>query len=315
MDSQITKRAKVFLGIFKDQLKASDYSNSAVIIAFYILLSLFPILIVIGNVVSLIGIDPNTIADYLDVIMPDAIESILGPLIIKLLTQGSASAMSLSIISLLWAATQGISQIETGINKAYGFTDIRTGILQRIVWVLVFIGGLIAVVAAALLLSVGSYVLKNLGPVYDVANNIMDMITRYKWPVVIVLVLLFLTFVYMYMPKTKVKFTDALPGTLLVGTGWIVLTQLFTVYLKFSAKSLNMYGMMSSFFILMFWLNFAAILILIGAVFNSAIQMVRQGTLVEEEHIIDKLEDKAVNKANEVKDEIKKGKNEKDPGS
>ena len=300
MEKMIFKRAKVFFDIFKDQLKTSNFSNEAVLIAFYVLLSLFPILIVVGNIISALHINPQTVISYMHLVVPEVVQGILDPIVTDLLTSGNAGIMSISIISLLWSATQGVNRIEIGINKAYGFEYTSSSFLQRFLWIIVFIGGIFSVMAGALILSAGEYILRQLDPVYTAANRIMEVITYSKWPIAIVFILLILTLMYKFMPKTKVKFTDALPGSLFVAGGWLVLTQVFALYLKFSARSLNMYGVMSTFFILMFWLNFAAMLIIIGAVINSTVQMIRKGKLEEKDGVMDKLEDAAIDKAKEI---------------
>lgn len=268
-------RIKEIAIIVKERFKEADVANTSVLIAFYMLLSIFPIAIGIGNILPLLKIDPISVTPYLSAILPESIEPILVPIIEDLLTQSSGGVFIISILILLWSASRGVSQIERGINMAYGLAGSQNGIVRRIVSVFVLIVICAFVIGAVLIFSLGGMLLDNLKDIAPIAVKLDGYLRLLKWPVTVALAFATLTIIYKLMPSVKIKFRDAWPGALFAMIGWVALVEGFSIYLRFS--NMSTYGVLSTFIILMIWLVFAGVIILVGAVLNATLYTEKYG--------------------------------------
>lgn len=294
------KKIKKFFIIIKEQYKNSDLSDTSVIIAYYTLLSLFPVFIIIGNIMPLFHIDPDMILDHLNYFIPSSIIGVLDPIIGKLLTDTSVALISVSSLGLFWSASRGISYLEKGINKAYGFTGARSGILQRILSFFIFIGVLLYIIAIVLIFDLGTALLKELIKYDNMLEPVYQLFSDIKWPLTIFALVFLIVLIYSLVPATKVKLRDSLPGTLFTVAGWVILMESFSLYVRFSGR-LNLYGALSSVFILIFWLNFAVMLVLCGAMLNASIQRYRYGDLIQKESKVqNKIKSKATQKLSNI---------------
>ena len=66
-----------FISTLRTTLSQGEIFASSIIIAYYILFSIFPIIIIIGNVLPLFHIDTAPIAEYLNLVFPDQVSKFI----------------------------------------------------------------------------------------------------------------------------------------------------------------------------------------------------------------------------------------------
>lgn len=278
-EEPLAKKEKVlkWILILKDRFEEAEVTSSSAIVAYYLLLSLFPLLIAMGSILSLFGISPETILPHLDVIVPDSIQPMLNPIVVSLLTAGSGGLLSLSAIGLLWSASVGIRYLQKCMNKAYGVNP-KSGLLVKrgisLVMVLVL---LLLMIAFVLVFSVGQLVLQKLSISFLWAGQTLSFLKDLKWPVTILVIFVVLMLVYRFTPDVKLRLRDVWPGSLMALAGLLLLTQLFTIYVQFSSSRFSSYGALGTFIVLMLWLNFSAVAILTGAILNATLYEYKYG--------------------------------------
>lgn len=272
MDS---KKGKAWFIVFKDRFLEADISASSVIVAYYLLISLFPLAIAGGNILALFEISPASVLPYIDAILPPAVQTVLNPIIGSLLTSSSGGLLSISAIGLLWSAGRGINYLQKSSNKAYGVSApdgfFNGFLLKRIISMLVVMLILLLLIVFILVFGIGQALLYNLGELFAWADNLNRYLADFKWPVMLVVLFCILMVMYYVLPDVKLKFRDIWPGAVFAMGGLMLLTQLFTLYMQFLSRSFNSYGALGALFILMFWLNFCCHILLLGAVLNASI--------------------------------------------
>lgn len=287
---------KPFFALLQEHFLSANIGETAVLMAYYVLLSIFPLMIALGNILPILNIDPAEILPYLDGLVPEAVRSILEPVIEQLLTSGNGGLFSLGMIAVIWAASNGVGQLEKGLDRAYGITDKRHNLVQKAMSVVAVILVVLLLVGAIVILGLGSMLLEYLSETVPALEQSASDLSDLKWPVTIVLLFGVLLALYVWAPAAKVRVRDALPGTVFAVAGWMLLVITFSIYLQLTARSLNTYGVLSTFFILMFWLNFACMIVLLGAVLNATIYEYRYGEITMKKYpvsqkISDKLEE------------------------
>lgn len=66
--NQTRNRTANFIQLLSKHISQGEINQNSIIIAYYVLLSIFPIIIIIGNVLPLFSIDTKPIARYLELI-------------------------------------------------------------------------------------------------------------------------------------------------------------------------------------------------------------------------------------------------------
>lgn len=260
----------------------SEMGTSSIVVAYYLLLSLFPLVIAIGNVLPFLSIDPNSVLPYVRELIPQQVYQFIGPAIENLLTQGSGGLLSISALVTIWSASQSINALQTAMNKAYGVENRKNVILVRLVSLVTIVFFMGAIVGVTLVLGFGKIVLDVLQPVLHFPGTIIDTFQTLKWPLTIVILLIVMMLIYWLVPNAKIKVRSTVPGAIFATVGWMLLGQLFGLYAKFFAARLSGYQIIGSFIVLMLWLNLAATIIILGGIINGIIEEMVTGKEVEE---------------------------------
>lgn len=271
------EKLKQMITIFSTHLKGSDIASSSTVIAFYTLLSIFPLAIFMGNILPLFRIDVDAILGYASIIIPATVLPVIEPIIRNLLTTSSGSFLSISAISAIWAAGKGVDALQKGLNKTYGITKGRNFLINRIVSVAAILAFVLVMMVLTAFLSVGQLLIQQLTPSLRWLVTLSAAISGLKWPVTLTFLFLFLVMFYRFIPSITLKFKQVLPGSILAAFGLFLLVEIFTLYLRYSASTFSTYGALSAFFVLMFWLNFVSRIILMGSVFNVSWYQFRNG--------------------------------------
>lgn len=297
------KNSIKWVTVLKERFLQADITASSVMIAYYLLLSLFPLSIAVGNILPFLRLSPERVLPYIDTIIPQAIQPVLNPLIISLLTKSSGGLLSVSAVGLVWSASRGIRFLQKGMNKAYGVGTGRGFLIKRGVSMLMVLLVLVLLVVFVVLFGAGQALLATLGEVIPGVASFNQFMSDVKWPASFIFLFCLLLLTYRVVPDVKLRLRDVWAGTLLATVGLLLLTQLFTIYLRFTTRNFNSYGALGTFFILMFWLNFSCMIILAGAVLNATIMEVKHGKAVaQRSRIDDYLENKAATLAGKLAD-------------
>lgn len=273
-----------FFNILKERIKISEFTTYSIVVAYYLLLSLFPLLITVGNILPFLSIDPNSVLPYIQEIMPSTIYQFLGPAIKDLLTQSSGGLLSISAITTVWSASKSINALQKAMNKSLG-VEQRAGIVARILSVLVLILFLFAMVALSLIIGAGQVLLDAVQPIFQIPDSFVNIFQTVKWPLTFVALFVLMAIIYWMVPNAKMNLRSILPGSIFATVGWLLLSQVFGLYARYFATTVSGYQIIGSFVVLMLWLNFAAMIIILGSVLNASMEEFYNGELKESDKI------------------------------
>ena len=279
----IRKRSFLFYKTVSLKFTQGEVLTSAIAIAYYVLFSIFPLIIIIGNILPLFNINTEPIASYLKLIFPDKIAKFIMPIINSLLKRKSSGYISFGIILALWSVSSLVNAIRIGMNRVYG---VRAQELKQkwqvTVWtrsITIMLTNLMIIVFALLNLTLifGQQVLEFLRPIFSFSVGEIEKIFSYRYPVIIITMMGSLYYVNYFLPNIKLKKKVIWPGVFTTLCGWIILSWLFSFYLHHFRISWENYGIIGTFIIFMLWLNISSILFLLGTCVNAAIVMLNYG--------------------------------------
>ncbi|MBO0439100.1 YihY/virulence factor BrkB family protein [Candidatus Enterococcus ikei] len=286
-----------FIETTQRRMVDSEIGNTSVVVAYYLLLSLFPLLIAVGNILPYLHIDPNDVLPYIAEAIPKAIFDDLKPAIQSLLTQRSGGLLSISALAALWSASQSINALQTAMNKAFGVEQRKNFIIVRIMSLLVILLFMIAIVGVVGVLGLGKTILDLLQPIFNFSTDFIDTFQALKWPITSLVLLVIMCLIYRVVPNAKLSFRSIIPGAVFATVGWMLLSQVFGLYIKYFSSKIASYQIIGSFIILMLWLNFAATIIILGGIINAVVKEYLSNEKIQHRYglinrLIDKINEK-----------------------
>lgn len=284
-----SKELKNFWQVIHTRIASSELTSSSIVVAYYLLMSLFPLFIVIGNLLPLLQINPNSILPYLQEVIPEAVYDFLEPAIRNLLTQGSGSLLSISAIATLWPASQSINALQKAMNKAYGVERRGNFLIVRFFSLLAVILLLITIVGVTFVVGFGRQTLEYLQPIFHYPTEIIQIFSNVRWPLTIITTFSLMTMIFWVVPNVQPRLRTVIPGAIFSTIGWFMLAQVFGIYAKYFMGRVGGYQIIGSFVVMMLWLNFAAMLIILGSILNAVIEELTRGKIEERTKISEKI--------------------------
>lgn len=190
------QRGSRFIYLLIAQIKTSGINDAAVVVAFWELLSLFPLIIFAGNIVPLLHIDGRNLIDYAITAFPPEIAKQILPIARHFIINGSGSLLSFGAIGTLWAASRGINALKRMMDRTYGVLGRQNPILLRIVSMLMTLFLAIALVILILVFSFGQQILDWLTPLLNIPFDLPQLFSTLKWPVTTIVAFLMLLLIY-----------------------------------------------------------------------------------------------------------------------
>ncbi|USG06544.1 YihY/virulence factor BrkB family protein [Latilactobacillus sakei] len=266
-----------FIKLMIRRSSEANISDNAKIIAYYVLLSFFPLLIVIGNILPYFQLDVLSVADYVKSAVPPTIFNRIMPILQSLLNKRNSGLLSVGILGTLWAASKGINALKISINRAYRVDKIQNFILKRLISLGTTLVLLLLLVSLIVVFTFGQQFLEFITPIFKIPEDYINVFGQLKWPITSIVLFVILIFVYFFVPNVKMQLRSVLPGAFLTTVGWLILAQAFSLYMRYFGTSWNSYGTIGAFIILLLWLNYSAMVLMFGAVVNVAIEEAGSG--------------------------------------
>lgn len=281
--SQFKKQTGRFFQTLSQCMGRGEITQSSIVVAYYALFSLFPLIIIIGNILPLFHINTAPIAQYLSLILPDRISNFVMPIVDSLLKKHSNGYISFGLIIAAWSVSGLINAIRIGMNRIYGVhqSEIEMSfgyvLVNRIL--IVVMSSVMIVLFAVIIFGFifGQQILEFFAPIFKFSMTPIRKIFSYKWPVIILVMFVVILYLNNVLPNLARKKRTILPGVLTTVISWIFLSGVFSLYLhKFNLRWEN-YGIIGTFIIFMLWLNIGSLLLLFGTCINAALDKMKYG--------------------------------------
>lgn len=267
---------RVWRTIGEDQV-----SLMAAALAFYSLLALFPGLIAAITLYGLVA-DPTQVQNLVTTI--SGTMSGGGQVVRDQLTQiVSTSSRTLSwglVVSLgaaLWSASAGAGILVTTVNASYNERETRGIVRQRILALVLTIGGIFFVLVAVALIAVLPAILDRLG-FGDKGRVLIDLM---RWPLLLAMGMTALAVIYRIGPNrrtSRVRWVSW--GSAIAMVLWIMASWGFSQYVENFGSYNETYGSLGGVVVLLMWFYLTGFAILLGAEINAEIELRAQARAV-----------------------------------
>ena len=275
------RKSETFLKALLKRFNEAEVVNNSIVLAYYLLLSFFPLVMLLGTLLPLFQIRVNTVLEYIETAVPETIYNITEPIVKDFLGSGNGELFSFSLVMTVFSASQAVAAFQRTVNRAYGVAKYQNPIINRVVSFFLTVVIIAIMAVLVFLFSFGQTLVSYLTPILNLPTLLFALVGQLKWPVTIVGLFVGLSLLYYLVPNAKIRFKYVIPGTVFATIGTMVLSQVFSFYLRIFARSVTSYKTLGTFIAIMFWLNFSAMIIMFGGVLNATWQELREGKIIE----------------------------------
>jgi len=269
---QLTERPliKAFLHFYKE----SDSELTSVAVAYYWLISIFPLIMIAVNILPYFQIPISNFLIALKEFLPDSMFEVIEKIVREVLTQPSTGLLSFSVLSALWTFSKSMDFLQKAFNKAYGVAKNRGLISNQLISLLVSFG-LQVLFALALFLSMFGQMLLNFLKNYWQSDSILfDYLQDFTGPIIYILLFAILVMLYYFLPNVKVtSIRYILPGSIFVLVTLMLFLNIFSTSINTYVNHLVDVRFFSSIVVvvIMFWFILIAKILILGAVINASV--------------------------------------------
>jgi len=241
-------------------------------IAFAVLFALFPFMIFVSTLASLLGQAraPDEFMELAAYFLPGEVVNTFRPIVNTVLEQRRGGLFTVGLIGTLWAASSGIEAFRYGLNRAYHVTKKRPmwhRRLQGLGFILLGTGIMLAAVLAVIT-----------GPIlWDLALPILNLSSNMEWVWDVLrygsaalVLFIAVSLLYRWLPNITQQWRDIIPGALFACSAWLVLATLYSYFLTNVGDFTLVYGSLSGIIVSMLFFFFSALIFIFGAELNAA---------------------------------------------
>ena len=269
---QLTERPliKAFLHFYKE----SDSELTSVAVAYYWLISIFPLIMIAVNILPYFQIPISNFLIALKEFLPDSMFEVIEKIVREVLTQPSTGLLSFSVLSALWTFSKSMDYLQKAFNKAYGVAKNRGLISHQLMSLLVSFG-LQVLFALALFLSMFGQMLLNFLKNYWQSDSILfDYLQDFTGPIIYILLFAILVMLYYFLPNVKItSIRYILSGSIFVLVTLMLFLNIFSTSINTYVNHLVDVRFFSSIIVvvIMFWFILIAKILILGAVINASV--------------------------------------------
>jgi membrane protein len=249
-------------------------SARAAELAYFFLLSLFPLLLFLTTILGLLAATGSdlrgTLLQYLQNIAPVSAYDIIAKTLDNMAVSANRGVLSFAFVAALWSAARGMRAVIDALDDAYdvhergrGWRSIATGVALTLVLALLTVAALVLMLYGE---KIGAVLARQLGfgEAHRIAWSLM------QWIAVPCFVLVATELTYRYAPDIeRVRWRMVTPGAIVAVVLWMLLSMLFRVYLLHFHAFGATYGSVGAVIVLMVWMYLSGASLLIGGEVNA----------------------------------------------
>lgn len=236
---------------------------------YFIVLSVFPALLLVLSALSYTGLTVENLLEMLEGVLPQALMGTARQLILSVYKNASGAVAGVSALTAIWSSSRGVYGLLTGLNAIYGVSEDRGYLYTRFISVL-YTFALEAVILLTLVLHVfGNSLLKFIRSLNLPAMTVLMDILDLRFAFLLLVQSLLFTLMFMILPNRRNRFWESLPGGLLASIGWLLFSNLYSAYVTHFPSYANIYGSVYAIAISMLWLYCCLEIIFFGGALNQ----------------------------------------------
>ena len=241
--------------------------------SFFLILSIFPVLVLFLALIRYTGLQVETLTDLLEGVVPGALMPTVNRLVLSAYVNSTGTVLSISAIAALWSASRGMYSFITGLNAIYDVQENRGYFRTRLIS-MGYTFAFLLVLLLTLVLHVFGGDLLALLRWLPIPGFLLSLLDLRVFLLLILQTALFCT-MFMVLPNRRNGLRQSVPGALLASIGWQVFTNIYSVYSQRFTSYASVYGSVYVVALGMLWLYFCICIVFYGGVLNKILQKMK----------------------------------------
>ncbi len=243
---------------------------------FYLILSLFPALLLLLGLLRYTNFRPEDLMAFLEGWLPESLLPTARSLVDSSYEHSSGAVISLSVVAALWSASRGMLGLRGGLNAVYGIPE-QKGYWYRRLDSMFYTAAFLLLLSLTLVLhvfgnAIVDYLLMTTRPALLVLMRLVDL----RFLLLLLLQILLFTLMYAWLPAQRFRLLHSLPGAVFCALLWSIFSKLFSVYVLHFSRYSNIFGSVYALALGMLWLYFCISIFFWGGLLNRLLAQRRR---------------------------------------
>lgn len=252
---------------FSNQINEKHVGAYASSAAFFMFLSLIPILLLICSAIPYTPITEASLMSALKDVLPDSFVPLMVTIVEEVYDK-TATVLSITIVATLWSSAKGILALVRGLNVINDIKETRNYFLLRIEACLYTIILLIAIVFTLSIMVFGKVLVKTIVEAFPKLIYLLEFFMSIRFVFSLAILAVFFVILYSWFPSEKVRYKTQIPGALFTSVVWSLFSWGFSFYIN-QYTAFSIYGSLSTLIMMMIWMYFCMYIVLLGALLNQ----------------------------------------------
>lgn len=262
------ERAKGFLKKAIELIKKPEMRILPGHLAFFFVMSLIPIVALIGALASRLSISLDIIKEALGVSIPIGVEDFVHSIVSG---KGLSFNIGIFFLSAFILASNGTHAIIIASNEIYKIKP--KDVLRRRTKAILMTVILVEILFFLLIVPVfGDTIFNILKTSFDNSHTTEILYRIYrllKYPLSIAVIYLNIKLIYIIAPDEEIEGNTATKGAIFTTISWIICSEIYSFYLDTFTKYDIFYGSISNIIILLLWVYMLSYIFVLGLVINA----------------------------------------------
>lgn len=251
------------------QLKNNSVSDSGAMLAYYLLLSLFPFFIFLLSLLRFTPLSDLNLYESVINNLPFELSPLLNAFLRELFSLSNDTITIIAIVFATYSASKAISGLIRAMNKAYDVKETRNIVIKTILSILLTIFLATSMILMLLLIVFGNLIINKLFVFLNISEYFYWVSHLLRIVIPVVSMYLVYSVLYLIGANRKIKFRYSIPGSVFATLGSILGSMIFGFYVNTFASYNITYGSLGGIVVFLIWINVIATIMIIGAEING----------------------------------------------
>jgi len=246
---------------FRDQV-----GRSAAELSYYLLFSVFPLLIFLNVAVSMLDLSPSVLSDSLGVVLPPQAAEILSAYLNYIQGLDTPLLLYACLFLTVYAISRAITSLLRSVSRAYRIN--RQCRFHRAAGIVLAVVLLCSILVLLVLTMVSESLLRELDRFFTIPDLLIRLWNLLRMMAAPTFMFLVLAGFYTVVGHGRYRFWQSLPGAGFTVLVWFLATTGFSWYVSRAARYSLLYGSLAAFMVLMLWFYLTGAVIILGGELN-----------------------------------------------
>lgn len=262
------EQVRIFLKKVIDLTKRPETRILPGNLAFFFVMSLIPIVALLGAIASRFSISFDSIKEGIDISVPGGVGEFISSIING---QGFTFNIGVFFVSAFLLASNGMHSIIVASNEIYKIKqkDFITRRIKAIMMTVILVEVLFFLLAIPVFGDTIFDFLRNNVDNEASVNFFYRVYKLVKYPISIAIIYFNIKLIYVIAPDEEIGSVTTTKGSIFTTISWIVSSEIYSFYLDTFTKYDIFYGSVSNILILLLWVYVLSFIFVLGLIINA----------------------------------------------